>query len=408
MLRRCFRLLPDFQAAFPNRLSAKTFTPFFRFSLFIRNFALEMQLTSLSIDNFKNIRRARLEFSPKINGLLGNNGMGKSNLLDAIHTLSFCKSFTGVTDAMLITRDEDFAMLKGNYLRRDTDEDLTMGLARGRRKTLKRKGKEYQRLSEHIGTFPLVMVSPADIDLIREGAEERRKLIDMVISQSNPRYLDALIRYGRALEQRNRMLREGTVDHTLYDAVEMAMEMSASYIVESRREWVSKLTPIFERHYRRISGGNEMPQLNYSTRMADGVTLAELLDRERRHDEIVRHTSVGPHRDDLGLTLDGMEMRRTGSQGQCKTFTIALRLAQYEFLGKATGMRPLLLLDDIFDKLDADRVERIMEIVEDPAFGQIFITDTNRTHLDEIVNRTAVDFRLWEVTSGNFSPIGHQ
>ncbi len=367
-----------------------------------------MQLTSLSIDNSKNIRRARLEFSPKINGLLGNNGMGKSNLLDAIHTLSFCKSFTGVTDAMLITRDEDFAMLKGNYLRRDTDEDLTMGLARGRRKTLKRKGKEYQRLSEHIGTFPLVMVSPADIDLIREGAEERRKLIDMVISQSDPRYLDALIRYGRALEQRNRMLREGTVDHTLYDAVEMAMEMSASYIVESRREWVSKLTPIFERHYRRISGGNEMPQLNYSTRMADGVTLAELLDRERRHDEIVRHTSVGPHRDDLGLTLDGMEMRRTGSQGQCKTFTIALRLAQYEFLGKATGMRPLLLLDDIFDKLDADRVERIMEIVEDPAFGQIFITDTNRTHLDEIVNRTAVDFRLWEVTSGNFSPIGHQ
>ena len=367
-----------------------------------------MQLTSLSIDNFKNIRRARLEFSSKINGLLGNNGMGKSNLLDAIHTLSFCKSFTGVTDAMLITRDEDFAMLKGNYLRRDTDEDLTMGLARGRRKTLKRKGKDYQRLSEHIGTFPLVMVSPADIDLIREGAEERRKLIDMVISQSDPRYLDALIRYGRALEQRNRMLREGTVDHTLYDAVEMAMEMSASYIVESRREWVSKLTPIFERHYRRISGGNEMPQLNYSTRMADGVTLAELLDRERRHDEIVRHTSVGPHRDDLELTLDGMEMRRTGSQGQCKTFTIALRLAQYEFLGKATGMRPLLLLDDIFDKLDADRVERIMEIVEDPAFGQIFITDTNRTHLDEIVNRTAVDFRLWEVTSGNFSPIGHQ
>ena len=367
-----------------------------------------MQLTSLSIDNFKNIRRARLEFSSKINGLLGNNGMGKSNLLDAIHTLSFCKSFTGVTDAMLITRDEDFAMLKGNYLRRDTDEDLTMGLARGRRKTLKRKGKEYQRLSEHIGTFPLVMVSPADIDLIREGAEERRKLIDMVISQSDPRYLDALIRYGRALEQRNRMLREGTVDHTLYDAVEMAMEMSASYIVESRREWVSKLTPIFERHYRRISGGNEMPQLNYSTRMADGVTLAELLDRERRHDEIVRHTSVGTHRDDLELTLDGMEMRRTGSQGQCKTFTIALRLAQYEFLGKATGMRPLLLLDDIFDKLDADRVERIMEIVEDPAFGQIFITDTNRTHLDEIVNRTAVDFRLWEVTSGNFSPIGHQ
>ncbi len=363
-----------------------------------------MQLRSLSIDNFKNISLARLDFSPKINGLLGNNGMGKSNLLDAIFTLSFCKSFTGVSDALLIKQGEDFGMLKGQYARRGLDEDLTMGLTRGRRKSLKRKGKEYQRLSEHIGTFPLVMVSPADADLIREGAEERRKLMDMVISQGDARYLDHLIRYNRGLEQRNRMLRDAISDRGLFEAVETGMDISASYITEARRQWVERLKPIFEKYYRRISGSDELPDMRYAPSTAD-CTLSEMLERNRQRDEILRHTSVGPHRDDLELTLGGMEMRRTGSQGQCKTFTIALRLAQYEFLSEATAMRPLLLLDDIFDKLDAGRVERIMEIVEDPAFGQIFITDTNRTHLDEIVHRTAEDFRLWEVADGNFTPL---
>lgn len=363
-----------------------------------------MQLKSLSIDNFKNIKSARLTFSPKINGLLGNNGMGKSNLLDAIYTLSFCKSFSGVTDSMLIRQDDDFAILKGEYDRRGTDEDLLMGFTRGRRKSLKRKGKEYQRLSEHIGTFPLVIVSPADIDLIREGAEERRRLMDMTISQSDARYLDHLIRYGRTLEQRNKMLRDNISDHTLFEALEAGMDLSARYIVEARRMWVERLRPIFEKYYRLISDSGEMPELEYATQL-DEAPLAELLERNRHRDEMLRHTSAGPHRDDLKLTLCGMEMRRTGSQGQCKSFTIALRLAQYEFLREITGMKPLLLLDDIFDKLDAGRVERIMQIVENPEFGQIFITDTNRTHLDEIVRRTADDFRLWEVTRGEFTPL---
>ncbi|MDE6118512.1 MAG: AAA family ATPase, partial [Muribaculaceae bacterium] len=197
-----------------------------------------MQLKSLSIDNFKNIKSARLTFSPKINGLLGNNGMGKSNLLDAIYTLSFCKSFSGVTDSLLIRQDDDFAILKGEYDRRGTEEELLMGFTRGRRKSLKRKGKEYQRLSEHIGTFPLVIVSPADIDLIREGAEERRRLMDMTISQSDARYLDHLIRYGRTLEQRNKMLRDNISDRTLFEALEAGMDLSARYIVEARSMWV--------------------------------------------------------------------------------------------------------------------------------------------------------------------------
>lgn len=365
-----------------------------------------MLLTALSIDNFKNIEQARLSFSPKVNGLLGLNGMGKSNLLDAIYVLSFTRSFCGVNDPLLIRRGEDFAILKGDYLRHGVDEDLTLGMARGRRKSLKRKGKEYQKLSEHIGSFPLVMISPADEELVRESADERRRWMDMVVSQSDARYLDSLIRYMRALEQRNRLLREGSVDHNLYAAVEAMMEPAADYIHAARAGWVERLEPIFRDFYCRISGSVEQPSLRYISHL-DSATLGQLLDSARRHDEIVRHTSVGVHRDDIELLLDGMPIRRTGSQGQCKTFVIALRLAQYEFLREATGMRPLLLLDDIFDKLDARRVERIMELVSDPAFGQIFITDTNRSHLDEIMARTAGNYRLWEVNGGSFIPLHH-
>ncbi len=367
-----------------------------------------MLLTSLDIDNFKNIGRARLEFSPKVNALLGCNGMGKSNLLDAIYTLSFCKSFCRVPDSMLIRRGETFALVRARYLRKGVSEDLSLGLTEGRRKSLKRKGKEYQRLSEHIGSFPLVMVSPADVDLVRESAEERRRWMDMVISQSDVRYLDALIRYGQALEQRNRMLKDEISDPALYEAIEMAMEPAATYLFEARTAWVERLLPIFRRFYQRISGSDEVPGLEYTSQLSGAPSFAGLLESHRRRDAILHHTSAGPHRDDILLTLNGMDMRRTGSQGQCKTFVVAMRLAQYEFLSEATGMKPLLLLDDIFDKLDSQRVERIVQLVEDPSFGQIFITDTNRSHLDEIMSRSAGDYRLWEVSDGQFTPLHHE
>ena len=364
-----------------------------------------MRLYELSLNNFKNISEARLELSGKVNCFLGNNGMGKSNLLDAIYFLSFCKSFSGVNDRLLIRRGEEWTMVRGRYERKGVDEELTLGVAPGRRKTLKRSGKEYPRLSAHIGAFPLVMVAPQDIDLIRESGEERRRWMDMVISQSDPQYLDALIRYNKGLEQRNRLLRDGCVDPTLYSAVEVMMDMSADYLYHARDRWVDTLTGLFARYYSAIAGeGAEMPSLRYVSHLQrQGATLAALLDEARRHDEIVRHTSVGPHRDDIEMELDGMPMRRTGSQGQCKTYTIALRLAQYDFLREATGMRPLLLLDDIFDKLDAGRVERIMSLVTSDSFGQIFITDTNRKHLDEIMHRTGGDYRLWQVENGGFT-----
>ena len=365
-----------------------------------------MQLDSLTLHNFKNIPEASLEFSPKINGFLGDNGMGKSNLLDAIHFLSFCKSFTGVTDAMMIRSGEEFAMARGHYTRNGVAEELSLGLATGRRKTLKRGGKEYTRLSEHIGSFPLVMAAPQDTDLVRGAGEERRRWMDMVISQGSRAYLEALIRYNTALEQRNKLLRDGCVDHNLYDAVELQMDFAAEIITSQRLSWAARLQEIARRFYTAIAGeGSETITLSYDSPSSRPGGLKALLDEVRRRDETVRHTTVGPHRDDIEMMLNGMPMRRTASQGQCKTFTTALRLAQYEFLREASGMRPLLLLDDIFDKLDATRVERIISLVTADNFGQIFITDTNRTHLDEIMSRTGGDYRLWLVDHGTFKDI---
>jgi DNA replication and repair protein RecF len=366
-----------------------------------------MILKEIHITNFKNIADASLEFSPKVNALLGNNGMGKSNLLDAIYFLSFCKSFSGMTDAQVIRRGETFAMVRATYLRHGIDEQLTLGITPGKRKSLKRQGKEYQRLSTHIGAFPLVMSSPQDVDIIRGSSDERRRLMDMVISQTDPMYLDALIRYGRALDQRNRMLRDGVADSSLFAAVEMQMDMAATTIHAARTTWVERLTAIFSRYYTAIAGENaEAVALRYDSSLnAPGATLTSLLDAARQRDEILRHTTVGPHRDDLEMLIDDMPMRRAASQGQCKTYAIALRLAQYEFLHENIGMRPLLLLDDIFDKLDATRVERIMELVAGNGFGQIFITDTNRTHLDEIMRRTGSDYSLWHVDAGTFTAL---
>lgn len=366
-----------------------------------------VQLTRLHITNFKNIAEADLSFSPNINALLGDNGMGKSNLLDAIYYLSFCKSFTSLPDAGIVRAGETFTMMQGDYLRRGTEEQVAFGYAAGKRKSFKRGGKEYSRLSQHIGLFPLVLVSPADMELVGGGTECRRKFIDMLISQTDATYLNHLIRYNSALQQRNRLLRDHIADPNLYIAVEMTMEMSAEYITNARREITQRLRDTFIRHYRDIARTQETPGIEYrSTLDMSGRRYCELLEESRRRDEIVGHTTTGPHRDDLELTLDGMAVKNTASQGQSKTFTIALRLAQYEFMHEATGMRPLLLLDDIFDKLDSRRVANIVEIVNRDIFGQIFITDTNRDHLDSIMSAmTGADYSLWNVNSGKFEPI---
>lgn len=365
-----------------------------------------MVLDSISITNFKNIAEASLAFSPKFNCLLGGNGMGKSNLLDSIYFLSLCKSFTGVTDALVIARGEDFAMVQGRYRRHGSPEDLSMVLRRGRRKSLKRGGKEYQRLSDHIGLFPLVLVAPADMDLVNGASEERRRFMDMVISQTDARYLDALIRYGRALEQRNSMLKQGVDDANLYIAVELAMEAAASYVCGVRRAWTQRLGEIFRRYYADIAGTDEVPSLEYVSHLAaPDARLADLFAQRRTRDMALGYTTAGPHRDDIEMTLSSLPLRRSASQGQAKTYTIALRFAQYEFLKEATGMNPILLLDDIFDKLDATRVERIMAVVSRSTFGQIFISDTNRKHLDRILENSGGDYAMFDVNQGSFAKV---
>lgn len=367
-----------------------------------------MILRSLALTNFKNIASASLEMSPKINCFLGNNGMGKSNLLDAIHYLSFAKSYGRLPDAMLIRKGEDFAIVNGKYFRHGMDEEINVGLRRAARKSFRRGGKEYKRLSEHIGRFPAVMVAPADQNLIAGGAEERRRFIDMIISQTDAPYLEALIRYNQALEQRNRMLRDGFTDPMLYESVEMLMGSAAELITRRRAEHIADMAGIFKRHYERIAGEAEEVSLCYEKSGEKYPSFVDALNSVRQRDGILKYTSVGPHRDDIVFTLDGMPVRQTASQGQTKTFTIALRFAQYDSLARATGRKPLLLLDDIFDKLDAERVERIIEIVGSEEFGQIFITDTNRKHLDEIMAQTGPDYRMWSVTDGKFTLFPHE
>lgn len=365
-----------------------------------------MRLETLTVTNFKNIEQGAFRFSEKLNCFLGNNGMGKSNLLDAIYYLSFCKSFTGAQDSMVVRRGDDFMMLQGGYERKGATEDIAVSLGGGHRKTFKRSGKEYKRLSAHIGLFPAVLVSPADMDLVNGGGDERRRFIDMIISQGDARYLDSLIRYNHSLQQRNKLLRDGVNDRMLFLAIETAMDMSAQYITQRRREITERLSNIHRRYYAAVAGDNaEETALEYRSALEneDNLSMMDLFERNRTRDSLLKHTGAGPHRDDILLTLSHMPVKQTASQGQQKTFTIALRFAQYEFLTEWTGLKPLLLLDDIFDKLDAQRVEAIIKVVSDNQFGQIFITDTNRKHLDEIVGCMPAEHALWTVADGVFT-----
>ena len=365
-----------------------------------------MILEQLSILNYKNIGEAQLRFSPKVNCLIGNNGMGKTNVLDAIYYLSYCKSFTSNNEHnAAINHDADFLMLQGRYSRKGSPEEISMSVQRGKRKAVKRNGKDYKRLSEHIGLLPLVMISPLDWDLIRGGSEERRRLMDQIISQGNRQYLDALIRYNKALEQRNSMIKNDYRDPLLFETVEQAMAKYATVLYDARHQWVEEFMPIFMRYYTAIAGDSEQVRLSYKSHLSE-MTMQQLFNAGRDRDMIMGYTMRGVHRDDIDLWLGGHSMRKTGSQGQCKTYTIALRLAQFEFLKKYTGTTPILLLDDIFDKLDEQRVVSIINVVSNSKdFGQIFITDTNRTHLDEIISMMSGDYAMFGVENGAITPI---
>ena len=313
-----------------------------------------------------------------------------------------------MSDSDVMNRDAAFFSLQAEYERQGVEETLSMGMHRGKRKVLKRKGKEYGRLSEHIGAFPLVMVAPQDSFLITGSGEERRKLMDMIISQADVTYLDALIRYKKAIEQRNKLLRAGVDDTMLYEAIELALCAAAQRIHELRTRWLPQFEAIFKRYYSDIAGTGENVELRIKAHLNDGISMQQLLENRRAHDKAVGYTSVGPHRDDIEIYVNALDARRTASQGQCKTITVSMRMAQFDFLKQYTGITPILLLDDIFDKLDSTRVERIVKIVASERFHQIFITDTNRDHLDNILRETANSRKMWLVEDGNFKPLWNE
>lgn len=363
-----------------------------------------MHINHLSILNFKNIREAELTFSAGLNCFVGNNGEGKTNVLDAIYYLAFCKSHTNPSDAQNIHHDADFFMLQGTFQNEALLNTVSCGVKRRQKKSFKYNGKEYERLSEHIGKLPLVLISPADEDLIRDGSDERRRFMDMVISQYDRDYMEALVAYNKALLQRNALLREdGETDPSLFEVYELNMAQHGEGLFKKRQAFVKAFTPVFEDYYHYISGGKESIRLKYTSQLSEG-DLFEQLSAARQRDKLLGFTSKGVHKDELLMELDGYPIKREGSQGQRKSFLIAMKLGQYGFLKQTRHLKPLLLIDDLFDKLDATRVEHILRLVSGQDFGQLFITDTNKDHLVRLLERTGSDFRFFHVSDGVITP----
>ena len=356
-----------------------------------------MTLKELHIINFKNIREADLTFADKLNCFVGLNGQGKTNLLDAIYYLSFTKSAFNTIDSQNILHDAEFAMIQGVYSA-DSDQDETMqvtcGIRRGQKKQFRCGKKDYQRMLDHIGRIPLVMVSPEDGQLIAEGSDERRRFMDVVIGQTDRAYLEHLNLYNALVKQRNALLKQygdsgqPSIPDELFEVIEMQMVPHATYIFAQRKAFVETFVPLFADLYKTIAEVEEMPQLTYRSQLFDRE-LGEALQRTRQRDLILGWTSQGIHKDELEMQLGDYPLRRVGSQGQQKTYLIAMKLAQALYLSSqqsaVSSRKPILLLDDIFDKLDATRVARIVNLVRGEQFGQIFLTDTDRQHLTDIV-----------------------
>ena len=381
-----------------------------------------MILESLNILNYRNIREASLTFAPKLNCFVGLNGQGKTNVLDAIFMLSFTKSAMTSQDSLNITHGEEMAMVQGSYrptpapsLEGGENETLVIscGLRRGMKKQFRKDKKDYQRLIDHIGLIPLVMVCPADQQLMEEGSDERRKFMDMVIGQRDRKYLDCLTTYNALLKQRNALLKQyadaPTPPDDLLEVLEWQMIEPAEYIFRARTAFFETFEPYFAETYRRICGeSSEVSSLRYISQLQDR-DLREAFVRTRQRDLILGWTSQGIHKDDLDMRLDEYPLKQVGSQGQQRTFVLAMKLAQGLYLGNKPNpdpslkgresMKPILLLDDIFDRLDSERVEHIVEMVQSDDFGQIFITDTDRQHLTEIL-RPNENAKIFHVDGG--------
>jgi DNA replication and repair protein RecF len=360
-----------------------------------------MHLKKLSIVNFKNYEQAEFNFSDRINCFVGDNGVGKTNLMDAIHYLALAKSYFNAVDSQNIKHEKDFAVIQGEFQREDKTEGIYCGIQRNKRKQFRRNKKDYQKLSEHIGLIPLVMISPADSSLILDGGEERRKFINSVVAQFDRNYLENLIQYNHALLQRNKLLKEiNNADTFDRDYLSVWDEQLIDYgqkIFDVRKDFIGRLLPVFSDFYRTISGEREEVELIYESQLFE-KDFRTLLKESIRKDLILQYSTTGIHKDDLDMRLGGYPLKKTGSQGQQKTFVVALKLAKFDFIKSVCKMNPILLLDDIFDKFDLNRVEQIIRLVAENNFGQIFITDTSISHLKKILEEIHIDHKVFVIS----------
>lgn len=359
-----------------------------------------MILKSLSLLNYKNFDSKSFTFNSKINCIVGNNGIGKTNVLDAIYHLSFGKSYFNPVATQNIKHDETFFVINGDYEKHDKTEKVAISLKRGQKKVIKRNGKAYEKFSEHIGFLPLVIISPADRNLIIEGSDTRRKFIDSVISQSDKGYLTQVIKYNKVLAQRNALLKYFALNHTFNgDTLEIYNNQLTEYgtvIFEKRETFLKTFIPIFKARYKAISNGNEMVDLVYQSHLFDN-DLNTLLQNALSKDKALQYTSVGVHKDDLLFTIESHPIKKFGSQGQQKSFLIALKLAQFDFIKAQSGVNPILLLDDIFDKLDEQRVAQIIKLVDDENFGQLFISDTHAERTEQAVKQVHQSYEVFRL-----------
>lgn len=366
-----------------------------------------MFLHRLDITNFKNYTEASPEFSPKINCFTGDNGTGKTNLLDAIHYLSFCKSYFNPIDTQNIKHGEGFFTIHGHFERNgDHPEKVSCIQKSGERKKVKLNDKLYDRLADHIGAFPLVMISPYDRDLINEGSEIRRKMIDSVISQFDKVYLDDLINYNKALQQRNALLKQfyerNFFDPSMLEIWDEQISRLGSDIYEKRKLFIERFIPIFQKYFDFISEGREQVSIEYESHLHDSEPQA-LLNATLQKDRIVKYTTAGIHKDDLRFRIFDYPVKKFGSQGQQKSFVIAIKLAQFDYTREEKGYKPILLFDDIFDKLDDHRVQQLVKLVSENNFGQVFITDTQRSRIENIFRVIDIDHRIFNVSGGQLS-----
>lgn len=362
-----------------------------------------MHISQLSVVNFKNYKEANIGLSSQINVFVGNNGQGKTNLLDGIYYLSFCKSFLNPVDKQNIKIDEKFFMLNGQYQKEDKKVEISIAVQAGQKKKVKRNKKEYDKLAEHIGQFPAVVISPYDTNLIIEGSETRRKFIDSIISQYDRFYLDTLIRYNKVLAQRNALLKQfqelRIFDQESIEVWDAQLINLGTTIHEKRAEFLSDFIPVFQKYFDLISDKAEVISITYESQLLTG-DFAEQIEKAKRKDSAVGYTTVGIHKDDLIFEIHGQPIKKFGSQGQQKSFLIGLKLAQFELISDLLKMKPILLLDDIFDKLDHNRVKHLMKLVSDHAFGQVFITDTDEDRIDKVFKEIDIEQFVFKVEEG--------